>query len=41
MTVWQCELRDLDSALNRIVLFLGPPGLKHQRGREHHGTALT
>ena len=25
MTVWQCELRDLDSALNRIVLFLGQP----------------
>ena len=25
MTVWQCELRDLDAALNRIVLFLGPP----------------
>ena len=24
MTVWQCELRDLDSALNRIVIFLGP-----------------
>ena len=25
MTVWECELRDLDSALNRVVLFLGPP----------------
>ncbi len=27
LTVWECELRDLVSALSRISLFLGPPGL--------------
>ena len=26
MTVWECELRDLDSAVARIVSFLGDPG---------------
>ena len=24
MTVWECELRDLDSVVQRIVSFLGP-----------------
>ena len=24
MTIWECELKDLDSVLNRIVLFLCP-----------------
>ena len=26
MTVWECELRDLESAVMRIVSFLGPAG---------------
>ena len=26
LTVWECELRELDSALTRISGFLGPPG---------------
>ena len=41
LTVWQCELQDLDSALNRIVLFLGPPRLLHHPGFEHQGKTLT
>lgn len=41
MTVWQCELLDMDSALYRIVTFLGPPGPTTPAGGEHHGSALT
>ena len=26
LTVWECELRDFDSALAKVLLFLGPPG---------------
>ena len=26
LTVWECELRDLDAMLIRIASFLGPPG---------------
>ena len=30
-TVWECELRDLETALVGICLFLGPPGPGHVR----------
>ena len=30
MTVWECELRDLESAVLRIVSFLGPAGSVYQ-----------
>ena len=30
MTVWECELRDLESAVMRIVSFLGPAGSAHR-----------
>ena len=28
LTVWECELLDLDAAVARIVSFLGPAGLR-------------